>query len=297
MTSNAASCVHPSDGKLPPPVNQPSLFSLPTKCVLQRITSLQYSELYEEILLLVDLPTLLTSAQRACRMWHRVIQDSSALQRAFFFKAYEKRVEPDERRINPSFSHTSGVVHKRSRIHLSRKWEVYPRREASWRRMLLKQPPSNKITIVGSMFLDTQCLIPSQFAFKPHRDWCRLGDLYSGIEKEIIFPARDPFVFLCIVHSLRELDPELRPPWSTLPTSKLLIDCDVVFFYEGTPFTVSPWMDFEDWLWSLGKFGLEHTIGEDLMITGTLASQGYEDQFPSTSTMAPPRLVALFLWI
>jgi hypothetical protein len=28
-------------------------------------------ELYEEILLLVDLPTLLTSAQGVCRMWHR----------------------------------------------------------------------------------------------------------------------------------------------------------------------------------------------------------------------------------
>ncbi|PKX95669.1 uncharacterized protein P174DRAFT_430018 [Aspergillus novofumigatus IBT 16806] len=228
-------------------------------------------ELYEEILLLVDLPTLLTSAQRVCRMWHRVIQDSGALQRALFFKASEKRVEPEEKRINPFVQSDlwRGLfrreVYKRSRVHMSRKWEAYLRREANWRRMLLKQPPSNKVTVVGSLYLDTQSLTPLQLALKPHSDWCRLGDLYSGIEQEIIFPMRDPFVFLCVVHPHSELDPKLRPSWSTrtVPISKLLFDCDAVFFHRGTPFTVSPRVDFEDWLWSLDKFDLEPTLGGD----------------------------------
>jgi hypothetical protein len=141
--------------------------------------------------------------------------------------------------------------------------EIYLRKETSWRRMLLKQPPSNKITVVGSLYLDTQSLIPSQLALRPLSDWCRLGDLYSGIEQGVILPTRDPFVFLCVVHPHADLDPKLRPPWSTVPISKLLFDCDVVFFHRGTRFTVSPWVDFEDWLWSLGKFDLEHILGGD----------------------------------
>ncbi|GIK06880.1 hypothetical protein Aspvir_002533 [Aspergillus viridinutans] len=255
-------------------------------------------EVLEEILLQVHLPTLLTSAQRVCRMWHRVIQDSNALQKALFFKPSEKRVDPEERRTNPFVQSNlwRGLFRKKvqdhSRAHVRRKREVYLRREASWRRMLLKQPPSNKITIVGSLYLDTRNLIPSQLALNPRSDWCRLGDLYSGIEKEIIFPAHDPFVFLCVVYPLSEypvsiasendfgilktrssmhragnlikLDPKLRPPWSTLPISKLLIDCDVVFFHRGIPSTLSTWVQFEDWLWSLGKFDLEPTLGADL---------------------------------
>ncbi|KAF7156892.1 hypothetical protein CNMCM5623_000737 [Aspergillus felis] len=214
-------------------------------------------------------------------MWHRAFRDSSALQEALFFKPSEKRVDPEERRINPFVQSNlwRGLfrkkVKKHSRAHVRRKREAYLRREASWRRMLLKQPPSNNITIVGSLYLGTRNLISSQLALNPHRDWCRLGDLYSGIEKAIIFPARDPFVFLCVVHPLSEypvsFEPEnnfrifkKRPPWSTVPISKLLIDCDVVFFHRGTPFKLSTWVEFEDWLWSLGKFDLEPTLGGDL---------------------------------
>ncbi|RLM00177.1 hypothetical protein CFD26_107692 [Aspergillus turcosus] len=209
-------------------------------------------ELLEEILLQVHLPTLLTSAQRVCRMWHRLIQDSSALQKALFFKPSEKRVDSEERRINPFVQSNlwRGLfrkkVNKRSRVHLRRKREVYLRREASWRRMLLQQPPSNNIAIVGSLVLDTRSLNPLQLALKPHSDYCRLGDLYSGIEKEIIFPERDPLVFLCAVHPLSKLDRELRPPWSTIPILKPLIHCNVVFFHRGAHSMYSYGVEFNN---------------------------------------------------
>lgn len=93
---------------------------------------------------------------------------------------------------------------------------------------------SNEVTILGSTFLNTRSLtIPSQFALKPHRDWCRLWDLYSCAENEVNSPARSLFI---------TLDGDSDDNW-----------------YFGFP--------------------------------------GSEDQSPSTLTMAPPRLVALFLLI
>ncbi|KAJ5426327.1 ABC transporter atnG [Penicillium sp. CMV-2018d] len=44
------------------------------------------TEILELILLETDTRTLLTSAQRVCRKWHFLIQDSSDLQAALFFK-------------------------------------------------------------------------------------------------------------------------------------------------------------------------------------------------------------------
>ncbi|KAK5789735.1 hypothetical protein VI817_008858 [Penicillium citrinum] len=119
------------------------------------------TELWESILLRVDLRTLLTSATRVCRAWTTLIQDSTALQQTLFFAA-DSRVRSDEE------SHSSLLVdafpsvfskHQKKEDDFQftiQSWDfikhpetqlAYMRPEASWRRMLVQQPPIYKIGI------------------------------------------------------------------------------------------------------------------------------------------------------
>ncbi|GIC91570.1 F-box domain protein [Aspergillus udagawae] len=113
-------------------------------------------ELLEYVLLYLDVQSLLTSAQRVCRSWTRLIQTSPRLQQALFFKPIPPEWCP-EKLINPLLArHFTGLlpasmdpygVRDGSLRHpwskQSDRCQKFFRREASWRRMLVQQPPAS----------------------------------------------------------------------------------------------------------------------------------------------------------
>ncbi|PYI11377.1 hypothetical protein BO78DRAFT_413846 [Aspergillus sclerotiicarbonarius CBS 121057] len=127
--------------------------------------ALSTPELLEMILLQLDLRTLLASAQRVCRAWNGLIQESSFIQEALFLKPIKKRdSNPIERTLNPLLSETFPAIFQQNETIFPRNKEeftltnldmikkpekkaAYLRPEASWRRMLIQQPPAFEIGI------------------------------------------------------------------------------------------------------------------------------------------------------
>lgn len=123
------------------------------------------SEILELILLETDMRTLLTSAQRVCRKWHDLIQDSGDLQAALFFKPVRYELPRGTQGIrNPLLEE---YIWPWFCARQAREWKPPPieggtkipqiepqsdrlflRNEASWQRMLFQQPPRSCIGIV-----------------------------------------------------------------------------------------------------------------------------------------------------
>ncbi|RAH85133.1 hypothetical protein BO86DRAFT_440521 [Aspergillus japonicus CBS 114.51] len=123
------------------------------------------SELLEMIFLYLDMQTLLLS-RRVCHTWDEVIQGSRKLQQALFYIP-DTTIPAEPGRHNPLsidklwFNFPGApmgmrdsmyvAVYGRSRAALfmprkrGRSDDVYRRPEASWRRMLLRQPPTSCI--------------------------------------------------------------------------------------------------------------------------------------------------------
>lgn len=133
------------------------------------------AELLELILLQLDLRTLLTAAQRTCRYWHSLVRDSPSLQKHLYFMPDEnvsKSWNPLLAEVFPSFfSRNGGSAAGFGRftfatfdmIQSPDKITAYNRKEASWRRMLVQQPPIRDFAffdVVSSrMVRYSQCII------------------------------------------------------------------------------------------------------------------------------------------
>lgn len=112
-------------------------------------------ELLESILLHLDMRSLLTSAIRVSRQWRDVIQGSKYLQRALFFEYDEKLEGSHEVKFNPLLAELfpilfdfSGTPDKPGfndlaieSLPIGRRRVAFYRRDASWRRMHMRQPP------------------------------------------------------------------------------------------------------------------------------------------------------------
>lgn len=123
-------------------------------------------ELWESILSQVDLRTLLISATRVCRAWATLIRDSLGLQQLLFF-APDTRI-PSNKKTHSSLLLDSfpSVFFKHAKrgddynftiaswdfIKHPEKQLAYLRPEASWRRMLVQQPPIYRIAIWNEAF-------------------------------------------------------------------------------------------------------------------------------------------------
>ncbi|PYI33030.1 hypothetical protein BP00DRAFT_424406 [Aspergillus indologenus CBS 114.80] len=114
-------------------------------------------EILENILLQVDIQSLLTSAQRVCHAWHDLIS-TPALQKHLFLTPDWNRPQPER---NPLLVHIfpgwfiAGQIadgeyrEKIGRDGINPRWDLtqpeqkasFIRKEASWRRMLVQQPP------------------------------------------------------------------------------------------------------------------------------------------------------------
>lgn len=126
-------------------------------------------EIFEQILLKLDNRTLLTKAQLICRTWTTFIQESPAIQWALFFKPkkhIQKCQNPLLADIFPSiFNRDQGTQKTRTNLTLTtfqiltswkwdnsdeRKLDAWIRPEASWRRMLIQQPPLYTLSLLRS---------------------------------------------------------------------------------------------------------------------------------------------------
>ncbi|KAE8146652.1 hypothetical protein BDV25DRAFT_143482 [Aspergillus avenaceus] len=122
-------------------------------------TALSTPEILEMILLQVDLRTLLTSTQRVCKFWTSTIQTSPLIQEALFFKPTSNTQSFNGRVIyNPLLAQAFPLAtppkpkikmayryHEMDMIKNQKKHQ-YMRKEASWRRMLLRQPPAYNVS-------------------------------------------------------------------------------------------------------------------------------------------------------
>ncbi|RAH70558.1 F-box protein, partial [Aspergillus aculeatinus CBS 121060] len=125
------------------------------------------SELLETIFLNLDMQTLLLS-RRVCRTWNEVIRTSRKLQQALFYIP-DPTIPAEQGRHNPLlidklwFNFPGAPMGMRDGMHLAvyevyrdslfmprtprnrGREEAYRRPEASWRRMLLRQPPTSRV--------------------------------------------------------------------------------------------------------------------------------------------------------
>ncbi|CAG7920379.1 unnamed protein product [Penicillium olsonii] len=121
-------------------------------------------ELLELILLQLDTRTLLTTAQLICHTWTTFIQESPTIQWALFFKPEPKL--GSRRWQNPLLAtafpsiFSSSEPEIKSNVNLTftnfdmirnpQKLDAYMRPEASWRRMLVQQPPPYTLSLLRS---------------------------------------------------------------------------------------------------------------------------------------------------
>ncbi|KAJ5772844.1 hypothetical protein N7457_007740 [Penicillium paradoxum] len=144
-----------------------------------RSHALSIPEIFELILLHLDIRTLLTKATRVCRAWSHFINDSRPLQWALFFRPLDNplnkakiqnpllaeafpsvfRQSSSNRDGTPNHKH-NGNSNRNSIPELTfttfdmvrrpRKLNAYIRPEASWRRMLVQQPPVYTLALLRS---------------------------------------------------------------------------------------------------------------------------------------------------
>jgi hypothetical protein len=117
-------------------------------------------EILEMILSQTDMRTLLTSAQRVCRNWANLIRESPSIQKALFFtpiKDSEWGIEEDIRNpllaevfhsIFPVNNTSDKDSFQFSDLTMTRDDSAmarFVREDASWRKMLVQQPPLSEI--------------------------------------------------------------------------------------------------------------------------------------------------------
>ncbi|KAI0187017.1 hypothetical protein F4808DRAFT_447112 [Astrocystis sublimbata] len=116
-------------------------------------------ELFELILLQCDNRTLLTSARRVSHRWHDVIDSSPTIQEALFFRP-TIGINTSSPVLNPILVEDFSLFfddHVHTRASFQRlpiagedgngRREAFMREDASWRRMLVRQPPVKQMGI------------------------------------------------------------------------------------------------------------------------------------------------------
>ncbi|KAI9924875.1 hypothetical protein ASPWEDRAFT_40561 [Aspergillus wentii DTO 134E9] len=126
--------------------------------------ALSTPELLELILLQLDLRTLIASTPQVCRAWAALVKESSLIQEALFMKPLRKHPN-SEKQLNPLLVDAfpplfqyhdpetpEGEAYELPLTTLDmvkrpEKKEAYLRPEASWRRMLVQQPPATTLAV------------------------------------------------------------------------------------------------------------------------------------------------------
>lgn len=199
-------------------------------------------EVLEPVLLNLDTTTLLLS-QRVCHLWNSLIKTSPSLQTALFFRPQKEAststpaLKP-KRTVNPLMnkllkhfvSNHRSSFHRDFSSYLSRfgpqkssdpsttdveRRHPYLRPEASWREMLLHQPPAPTLAVSDD-------LIPLSIggvASNESNAVLRLKHLERLVQVCFLFPVGKVLIFY----------PMHNPPWGRAPVSflrRVLDTCD-----------------------------------------------------------------------
>ncbi|RAH84600.1 hypothetical protein BO86DRAFT_396853 [Aspergillus japonicus CBS 114.51] len=195
---------HNSENEMPRPIRMPDVFLVP--------------EILEAILLGLDMHTLLISA-RVCGTWNACIKSSRRIQQALFYVP----IDADSTRTRRKSRKNPLVVDKiwsefiytelNSRVRhgawfcphtaSDKKERAYLRPEASWRRMLLQQPPTSIVR-----FWNPECLwgpywhhlpkdqmVKTGAEWRPEGDYLRMENVAFEIDTGAI--SAGPLPFLC----------------------------------------------------------------------------------------------------
>ena len=201
--------------------------------MVNMISPVWVPELLEQILLNLDMPTLLKS-QCVCHFWQNVITGSRAIQQDLFLRPIELRpgmqLEP---RFNP-------LLHEMKNRATPEHRQSFLREEASWRRMLIRQPPTFKLGVI-TPGRPRPFLVQS---FRERNDGLRLGLLFSLVEGDVLRWERmgvwtSAEICSRLLLSLGD-DVELKEHLLNVG------ECDVAFYRN--------FIDTEDYKGSLGRY-------------------------------------------
>ncbi|GIK07252.1 hypothetical protein Aspvir_002910 [Aspergillus viridinutans] len=174
-------------------------------------------EILEMILLNLDMRTLLC-IQRTCRSWWSMIRDSLPIQKALYFTHIENT--PDQDKVqnpllveafpalfkltdpdNPEddYEYDKPALATFDMMKSSSKLAAYLRPEASWRRMLVQQPPVCKFEVYiystsGYGFAHTSFEVPEDP--RGFTDGLRMGDFFEAL----VFDDDVPFATCRLKH-------------------------------------------------------------------------------------------------
>ncbi|KAI9924673.1 hypothetical protein MW887_006948 [Aspergillus wentii] len=224
-------------------------------------------------------PALYNESQRVSHHWHALIQQSEKLQIALFFKPNKKKHRWGSRKriLNPLIKANLWPGFFLKELHTRPRWQyciekeyftlinpqkehAYLRQEASWRRMLMYQPPTSHVAIIE---LETTRPSPeyTQIFLQPKDgDFLRLGNLNTGINYCGMAPCQDPLLFWYqgghMKRNKRQYQGERK-----FSVSKLLVDCDAVIFCKLPKPIQRNWTYMyevlhclDSWLDSVGRF-------------------------------------------
>ncbi|KAE8419509.1 hypothetical protein BDV36DRAFT_294103 [Aspergillus pseudocaelatus] len=181
-------------------------------------------EILEDILLSLDMYTLLISA-RVCCTWNSLIKSSRKIQQALFYIPSDT-VAPGQPRVkNPLvvekiwFEFIRTQLYSRPRvsgwlcgglrgipyISSKKREEAYLRPEASWRRMLLQQPPNSIVCFWNPEDPDRpyshhRGTVDTHAKWTPNRDYIRMENVQYWVDIGAFSPGLLPF--LCWVDPL-----------------------------------------------------------------------------------------------
>ncbi|KAE8387075.1 hypothetical protein BDV23DRAFT_195998 [Aspergillus alliaceus] len=146
--------------------------------------ALSQSELLELILLSLDLQILLTSAQRVCSQWRHIIRDPPSCRGPYSSSPVERpchtRPQETKNTLNsllttafPGICHSFSIRDLDLISHPSKR-TAYLRSEASWRSMLLQQPPA-----AASSLLRHPATLTPKTSYPLHKEGLRMETLFE----------------------------------------------------------------------------------------------------------------------
>ncbi|KAE8154177.1 hypothetical protein BDV25DRAFT_136103 [Aspergillus avenaceus] len=168
-------------------------------------------EILEMILLSTDTQTLLTS-QRVCGLWRGLIKKSPHIQKALFLKPISekaKKAQGGEQITNPLLSEIvwpeffcrslnmryrpAHESHHFPKIDPARE-KAFLRPEASWRKMLLHQPPTERPSFHKRLEFVSQ-IVELNTPWIPGHGPIDLSDLEAAIDRGLLIPSTYTLLF------------------------------------------------------------------------------------------------------
>ncbi|KAI0004059.1 hypothetical protein F4779DRAFT_600421 [Xylariaceae sp. FL0662B] len=151
-------------------------------------------ELLEALFLQCDMRSLLTVIQRVCKQWHEVICEIPSIQRHLFLRpakadsSLETVKNPLLSEVFPPFFDDFSDTLPKSlfgredieRLPLAQHTEIFMRREATWRRMHVQQPP---LRVMGVSR-------PSDYYAVIYEQPVDMGMLYDHVMRLLISPQQ-----------------------------------------------------------------------------------------------------------